>query len=46
MLVVTTVTGMMLITQNLHRRMNKVIFTHGIANKKLMQDSTDEFELS
>ena len=41
-----TVTGVILISQNLHRDLSKIIFTHCTASKKSMQDSLDEVELS
>ena len=46
MMLAHTVTGAMLISRIGHRDMNKLIFTHCTANKKLMQETVDEVDLS
>ena len=46
MLLANTVTGVMLKSRNLHRGMNKVVFTHCTASNGLMQETLDEVELS
>ena len=40
------VTGVMLISRNLHRDINKLIFTLCTVIKRLMQKTLDEVELS